>query len=57
MVTSTQTYIHVKTSSYGLESIRWLGPKIWALIPEEVKKVTLLPRIQLHALIYETAFF
>ena len=27
-----------KTSRYGLKSIRWLGPKIWALIPEEVKK-------------------
>ena len=26
----------------GLESIRWLGPKIWALIPEDVKKVTSL---------------
>ena len=32
--------IVMKTS--GLESIRWLGPKIWALIPEEVKKVTSL---------------
>ena len=31
-----------KTSRYGLKSIRWLGPKIWALIPEEVKKVTSL---------------
>ena len=32
----------VKTSRYGLKSIRLLGPKIWALIPEEVKKVTSL---------------
>ena len=26
----------VKISRYGSKSIRWLGPKIWALISEEV---------------------
>ena len=25
------------TSSFGLESFRWLGPKIWELIPDNVK--------------------
>ena len=30
------------STKYRLKSIRWLGPKIWALIPEEVKKVTSL---------------
>ena len=26
------------TSSFGLESFRWLGPKIWELIPDNVKR-------------------
>ena len=26
------------TSSFGLESFRWLGPKIWELIPDNVKQ-------------------
>ena len=25
------------TSSFGLESFRWLGPKIWELIPDNVE--------------------
>ena len=25
------------TSSFGLESFRWLGPKIWELVPDNVK--------------------
>ena len=25
------------TSLFGLESFRWLGPKIWELIPDNVK--------------------
>ena len=28
-----------KTVSYGLESIRYLGPKIWKLIPDELKEL------------------
>ena len=30
----------VKTVSYGLESIRYLGPKIWKLVPDELKELT-----------------
>ena len=25
------------TSSFGLQSFSWLGPKIWALIPDDLK--------------------
>ena len=28
-----------KTVSYGLESIRYLSPKIWKLIPDELKEL------------------
>ena len=28
-----------KTVSYGLESIRYLGPKIWKLIPDKLKEL------------------
>ena len=28
-----------KTVSYGLESIRYLGPKIWKLVPDELKEL------------------
>ena len=27
----------VKTTTYGLESIRYLGPKIWKLVPDDFK--------------------
>ena len=27
----------VNTSSFGLQSFSWLGPKIWALIPDDLK--------------------
>ena len=32
----------IKTISYGLESIRYLGPKIWKLVPDELKEITYL---------------
>ena len=28
--------------TYGLESTRYLGPKIWKLVPNELKKLTSL---------------
>ena len=28
---------HVKTVNYGLESIRFLGPKIWDGLPNDLK--------------------
>ena len=31
-----------KTVSFGLESIRYLGPKIWMLVPDELKKSSTL---------------
>ena len=31
------------TSSFGLESFRWLGPTIWALIPDDLKNTKTLP--------------
>ena len=29
---------HVKTANYGLESIRFLGPKIWESVPNDLKR-------------------
>ena len=29
---------HVKTVNYGLESIRFLGPKIWKSVPNDLKR-------------------
>ena len=31
------------TSAFGLESFRWLGPKIWELIPDDLKNTKTLP--------------
>ena len=36
-----------KTVSYGLESIRYLGPKIWKLIPDELKELKSLELFKL----------
>ena len=33
-----QTF-NVKTSSWGLETLAQLGPKIWSIIPEDMKKL------------------
>ena len=33
---------NVRTTSFGLESLRYLGPKIWDIIPTELKSVTSL---------------
>ena len=30
---------NVKTVSYGMETLGFMGPKIWALVPGEIKKV------------------
>ena len=32
----------VNTSSFGLQSFSWLGPKIWALIPDDLKNMNSL---------------
>ena len=32
----------IKTASYGFESIRYLGPKIWILVPDELIGLTSL---------------
>ena len=31
------------TSLFGLELFRWLGPKIWVLIPDDLKNIKTLP--------------
>ena len=33
---------HVKTETYGKQSVSYLGPKIWNSIPQEIKNVTTL---------------
>ena len=30
---------NVKTTAFGLESVRYLGPKIWELVPAELKSI------------------
>ena len=30
------------TSSFGLKAFRWLGPKIWTLIPDDLKSIKTL---------------
>ena len=32
----------VNTSYFGLQSFSWLGPKIWALIPDDLKDINSL---------------
>ena len=36
---SNYEILYTKNASYGLESIRYLGPKIWKLIPNELKEL------------------
>ena len=31
-----ETYFNVASSSFGLKSFRWLVPKIWELVPDNV---------------------
>ena len=31
---------NIRTTKYGPESLKYLGPKIWELIPEEIKKTS-----------------
>ena len=33
---------HVKSETYGKQSISYLGPKIWNPIPQEIKNITTL---------------
>ena len=37
----------VRTVNYGIESIRYLGPKIWENIPENIKEVNAIERFKL----------
>ena len=36
----------IKTVSYGLEFIRYLGPKILKLVPDELKELTSIERFK-----------
>ena len=38
--------VNVKSVSYGTETLTFLGPKIWALIPNDLKKVKSLPKFK-----------
>ena len=33
---------NVRSVTYGTETLGYLGPKIWSLLPEEIKKVSSL---------------
>ena len=33
---------NVKTTNYGIQSIRYLGPKLWDLVPNDMKNVSSL---------------
>ena len=34
----------VNTSSYGLRSLRYLAPKIWNLVPQDIRSAKSLPQ-------------
>ena len=33
---------NIKTSTYGINSLAYLGPRIWAIIPDDIKKIPTL---------------
>ena len=37
--------INVKSVSYGTETLWSMGPKIWALVPNDMKNITSLPEL------------
>ena len=37
---------NIRTTKYGLESLKYMGPKIWELIPEEIKKHLIFGALQ-----------
>ena len=39
---NTLVVSNVHTARYGLDSISYLGPKIWDLVPDEIKKCSTL---------------
>ena len=39
---NTLVVSNVRTTRYGLDSISYLGPKIWDLVPDEIKKCSTL---------------
>ena len=45
---NSRFYNHVnpKTVNYGLESLRCLGPKIWNLVPSDIKNATSVPNFK-----------
>ena len=36
---NTLVVSNVRTTRYGLDSISYLGPKIWDLVPDEIKNI------------------
>ena len=39
---NTLVVSNVRTTRYGLDSISYLGPKFWDLVPDEIKKCSTL---------------
>ena len=37
---------NVKTVHYGIESVRYLGPKIWELVPNNIKYINSLRKFK-----------
>ena len=50
---TTLTTRNVKTTKYGIETLSFRGPKLWALVPENIKIQTLYlnskPKLKLEA--------
>ena len=38
--------VNINSVSYGTETISYLGPKIWALVPTDLKSVKTLPEFK-----------
>ena len=37
---------NVKTTDYGIQSIRYLGPKIWDMVPNNIKNCSSLNKLK-----------
>ena len=44
---------NVKTVRYGLQSMSYIGPKIWDLVPQEIKQVTTLNELKIKIKIWK----
>ena len=37
---------NIKTTHYGIQSVKFLGPKIWCMVPQNIKKCKSLQEVK-----------